>query len=92
MITCGRCGKEAGIGGYGNNFRIFETFNCDGQKLGRRTDLCDDCQKQLVSWLNNGGYIENRQDPLPVRSTTMEIVKLRNKLDMVIDKLLEEKE
>lgn len=87
MITCGRCGEPAGIGGYGNSFRIFERFARDGQKMGIRVDLCDKCQKELVVWLNEGGYAKNHGVALPVRSTVSEIVELRNKLNVLIDKL-----
>ena len=87
MITCGRCGKPAGIGGYGNNFRIFERFTQDNQKMAIKTDLCDVCQHQLIAWLNEGGYREHKEVALPIRNTTAEIVNLRNKLNTLIDKL-----
>ena len=87
MITCGRCGEPAGIGGFGGSFRIFERFTRDGQKMSICSDLCDKCQKELVVWLTEGGYTKNHGPELPVRSTVAEIVELRNKLNALIDKL-----
>ena len=87
MITCGRCGKPAPIITYGSNFYIFEKFKQEGQKMAIRTELCSKCLKELEIWLFNGGYNEHKGNALPVRSTTAEIVKLRNRLNTLIDKL-----
>ena len=87
MITCGRCGVPASVGGYGNSFHIFEKFRKDGQKYGIKTELCDECQRDLVGWLNSGGYREHQSEALPIRSTAMEVVDLRNRLNSLIDKL-----
>lgn len=81
MITCGRCGEPAGIGGFGSNFRIFERFTRDGQKMAIGTDLCNKCQKELVVWLNEGGYKKNHDQALPVRNTENEILKLRDTIN-----------
>lgn len=92
MITCGRCGEPVGIGGYGSHFRIYDMYACDGQKMAIRTDLCDDCQRQLKEWLITGGYLENKSTPLPVRTMTRTLIDLRSKLDQLINSLNDKSE
>lgn len=87
MITCGRCDEPAPIIAYGSNFYIFEKFKQDGQKMAIKTELCNDCHKELELWLFNGGYRDHKGPAFPVRSTVVEIVELRNKLNVLIDKL-----
>lgn len=74
MIMCGRCGQRpAGLDGYGSNFYIFERYSKNGEKLGIKTELCHQCQGQLISWLKEGGYEENKRPALPIRSTSQAI-------------------
>lgn len=87
MITCGRCGEPAGVGGFGNSFHIFERFTRDGQKMGIRADLCDKCQKELVVWLNEGGYAKNHSVALPVKNPSDKILKLRSIMNRLIDEM-----
>ena len=87
MITCGRCGKSAGIGGYGNSFRIFERFTRDGQKMAIANDLCDTCQRDLIVWLKEGGYDKNHGPALPVKNPADEIHKLRGIINRLTDEM-----
>ena len=81
MIMCGRCGQRpAGLGGYGSRFRIFERYGKNGEKLGIKTELCHQCQEQLFSWLKEGGYDENKGPALPVRSTSQDLMVLKNQI------------
>ena len=84
MITCGRCGEPAGVGGFGNSFRIFERFTRDGQKMSICTDLCDKCQKELIVWLNEGGYAKNHGIALPVMNPSDVILKLRGTMNKLV--------
>ena len=87
MITCGRCGKPAPIIAYGSNFYIFEKFKQDGQKMAIKTELCNDCRKELELWLFFFFFEEHKGNALPLSSTVMEIVLLRNRLNTLIDEL-----
>ena len=87
MITCGRCGEPAGVGGFGNSFRIFERFIRDGQKMGVCVDLCDRCQKELVVWLNEGGYAKNHDPALPVKNPADAIHKLHGIINRLTDEM-----
>ena len=88
MITCGRCGEPAGVGGFGNSFRIFERFARDGQKMGISIDLCDKCQRELVSWLKEGGYDKNHGVALPVKNPAEEIHKLRGTINKLVSEMI----
>lgn len=87
MITCGRCGEPAGVGGFGNSFRIFERFARDSQKMSICVDLCDKCQKELVVWLNEGGYAKNHGVALPVKNPSDEILKLHGIVNRLTDEM-----
>lgn len=87
MIKCGRCGEPAGVGGFGNSFRIFEMFTRGGQKMIIRTDLCDKCQMQLKTWLHDGGYAEHHVSALPVKNPADEILKLHGIINRLTNEM-----
>jgi hypothetical protein len=50
VTYCDRCGKEVGCNGIIQRFTIFDT--------NKSLDLCDNCHKDFVRWLELGESIK----------------------------------
>jgi hypothetical protein len=83
VIKCGRCGQPVSIHPGGKTFRIIEQFKEKDETFGIRSELCDECRRQLIEWLTEGGYNNNKGPALPVRSAVSDILYLKRKLNEI---------